>query len=86
MTISRRLAPGILAAVLLLGQAHVSSAQDGMQLDTMFRESLSQGRDPQVRREEERRRAEERRYEEGRNVRRREEEERRVQGRPEEGR
>ena len=38
-------------------------AQDSLQLDTMFRESLSQGRDFQARREDERRRVEERRYE-----------------------
>lgn len=86
MTIHTRMAPGVLAAALLFGLAPACRAQDGMQLDTMFRESLSQGRDPQARREEERRRAEERRYEEGRHVRRREEEGRRVQGRPEEGR
>jgi len=88
MGIRTRVAPGILAAGLLLGLAHTPAAfaQDSMQLDTMFRESLSHGRDPQGRREEERRQVEGRRYQEGRNVRRREEERRHVQGRPEEGR
>ena len=86
MTLRTHMATGILAAVLLLGPAPATHAQDAMRLDTMFRESLSQGGDPQGRRQGERRSAEERRHDEGRNVHRPEEEGRRTQARPEEAR
>jgi hypothetical protein len=58
MTIDSRLAFGISAAALLFSLAFGSAcfAQDSMQLDTMFRESLSGARDVQQRREEDRRR------------------------------
>jgi hypothetical protein len=57
------------AVALLLGVAFSSPsrAQDGMQLDSMFKESLSQGRDLQQKREGEARPAQGRRYE-GRDV------------------
>ena len=57
------------AVALLFGVAFssLSLAQDGMQLDSMFRESLSQGHDLQQRPEGEARRAQGRRYE-GRDV------------------
>jgi len=47
MMTSARTVHAIPAAIFLLVQAFASPgfAQDGMQLDTMFRESLSQGRD-----------------------------------------
>lgn len=88
MTINTRLAFGVPAAALLFGLAAVPTAlaQDSMQLDTMFRESLSQGRDFQQKREEERRRVQGRRHQ-GRDVDQRQDAERRgVQRRNDEGR
>jgi hypothetical protein len=65
MTDRARMALAVPAAALLFGVAFStpSGAQDSMQLDTMFRESLSQGRDFQAKREEESRRVQRRRYE-----------------------
>jgi pentapeptide MXKDX repeat protein len=65
MTTGTRSAVGVSAAAILIGFLFGSAAfaQDSMQLDTMFRDSLSQGRDFQAKREDERRRVQERRYE-----------------------
>jgi hypothetical protein len=65
MMTSTRSAVGVSAAALLIGVLFGSAAiaQDSMQLDTMFRESLSHGNDFQTRREDEGRRVQGRRYE-----------------------
>jgi len=65
MTTGTRSVVGVSAAAVLIGFLFGSAAfaQDSMQLDTMFRESLSQGHDFQAKRETERRRIQERRYE-----------------------
>jgi hypothetical protein len=86
MTTSVRLAPTILAATILLDLAAAapSLAQDSMQLDTMFRESLSQGRD-QARGEEEKRRVQGHRHE-ARDADQRQDARRSLQRRNDEGR
>jgi hypothetical protein len=87
MMTSARTVHAIPAAIFLLVQAFASPgfAQDGMQLDTMFRESLSRGRD-QAKGEDERRRLQGLRHE-GRDVGQRSDPERRnVKRRSEEGR
>ncbi len=55
MTTGTRSAVGVSAAAILIGFLFGSAAfaQDSMQLDTMFRDSLSQGRDFQAKREDE---------------------------------
>jgi hypothetical protein len=79
---------GASAAAVLIGVWFGSAAfaQDSMQLDTMFRESLSQGRDFQAKREDERRRVQGRRYEAREPDQRRDAERRSHQRRSEEGR
>jgi hypothetical protein len=79
---------GVSAAALLIGVLLGSAAiaQDSMQLDTMFRESLSHGNDFQTRREDEGRRVQGRRYERRDADQRRDTERRSVQRRRDEGR
>ena len=60
MTTGTRSAVGVSAAAILIGFLFGSAAF--AQEDTMFRDSLSQGRDFQAKREDERRRVQERRY------------------------
>jgi len=86
MMINIRMAHGILAATLALYLAYIpaASAEDPMQQDTTFRDTMSQGRDARGQREE----RHVQRYEERRDVqgRRREAEKSNVRGRNEEGR
>ena len=86
MMTSARTRHAIPAAVFLLVQAFASPAvaQDSMQLDSMFRESLSRGRD-QARGEDERRPTQGRRYE-GRDADQRQDAAKRIQRRSEDGR
>jgi hypothetical protein len=88
MTIGTRSAVGVSAVAILIGVWFGSAAfaQDSMQLDTMFRESLSQGRDFQAKREDERHRVQGRRYEAHDGDQRRDTERRTRQRRSEEGR
>jgi hypothetical protein len=88
MTTGTRSAVGVSAAAVLMGVLFgpAAFAQDSMQLDTMFRESLSQGRDFQAKREDERRRVQGRRYEAREADQRRDVERRSPQRRSEEGR
>jgi pentapeptide MXKDX repeat protein len=88
MTTNSRLAFAVSAAGLLFGLvlSSASFAQDAMQLDTMFRESLSRGHDFQQKREEEGRRAQGRRHEERDADQRQDAERRKAQKRSEGGR
>jgi hypothetical protein len=88
MTTGARSAVGVSAAAVLIGVLFGSAAvaQDSMQLDTMFRESLSQGRDFQANREDEGRRVQRRRYEARDADQRRDTDRRSRQRRSEEGR
>ena len=80
MTINIRIAHGILATTLSLNPANIptASAEDPMQQDTTFRDTMSQGRDARGLREE----RQVQRYEEQRDVprRRTEVEKRNVRG------
>jgi hypothetical protein len=85
MMINIRMAHAILAAALslYLGNIPAASAEDPMQQDTTFRDTISQGRDGRGQREERR----VQRYEKRRDVRgRAEAEKRHVRGHNEEGR